>query len=321
VIGGIAFGAIYLGWGPKKISPGLRRSLSSLSLLAFGAGVFTAETYWKLLAIDQLFRGTPGPFSVFVTAIGVFAVLLLKRAKRNTLTPPSQTSRAIRGLIAVALLLLGPVALMYQFGSTDYRQKADAVVVFGARVYGDGTPSLALADRIKTACILVQSGHADWIIASGGPGDGLTTEAQAMKAYAVNLGIDPSKVLLDEQGLNTASTCANTTHLIEPDWRLLAVSHSYHLPRVKLAFAQVGLADRVRTVPAQISRPLAKMPLFMAREVMAWWVYFFEPVIPGSRAVTPPAPLPSQSLKPSKSPVPSDPQPELALAFAALKPF
>lgn len=288
LIGALSIGSIYLGWGPNKsisLHKKLRKTLSLVCFIGFGTSVFNAAMYWKLLAFGQLFRGAAVPFSVFVSITGVFAVLMLKRAKTGVLTPPGIKQRTVRVFIALIVLLLGPLLLMHQFGTTDYRRDADAVVVFGARVYADGTPSLALEDRIRTGCQLIQEGTAQWLIASGGPGDGDVTEAQAMRAYAIAQGVAPEQIIMDDNGLNTALTCANTTRLMQADWRLLAVSHSYHLPRVKLAYQQVGLGGRVRTVPAQTSRPLAKMPIFMAREVAAWWLYFFEPVLPGSRAV------------------------------------
>lgn len=54
--------------------------------------------------------------------------------------------------------------------------------------------------------------------------------------------------------------------------RMLAVSHAYHLPRVKLAYHRAGV--EVFTVPAREERLLLRMPYFMAREVVALWVYY-----------------------------------------------
>jgi len=59
-----------------------------------------------------------------------------------------------RRVLAGGLMLLAafPLALMLFFGNTDYRRPADAVVVFGARVYASGKLSDALEDRIRTGC-------------------------------------------------------------------------------------------------------------------------------------------------------------------------
>jgi uncharacterized SAM-binding protein YcdF (DUF218 family) len=55
----------------------------------------------------------------------------------------------------------------------------------------------------------------------------------------------------------------------------LAVSHAYHLPRVKMAFDRAGFA--VFTVPAHETQTFAKMPYLVAREVAAIWAYWLVP--------------------------------------------
>jgi hypothetical protein len=54
---------------------------------------------------------------------------------------------------------------------------------------------------------------------------------------------------------------------------LLAVSHGYHLPRIKAAYRRSGV--EVYTVPARETRTLARKPVLIAREVVATWAYFF----------------------------------------------
>ena len=54
--------------------------------------------------------------------------------------------------------------------------------------------------------------------------------------------------------------------------RVIAVSQAYHLPRVQLSFATAGID--VLTVPAADPEPIGEMPLLVAREVPAFWVYY-----------------------------------------------
>lgn len=56
---------------------------------------------------------------------------------------------------------------------------------------------------------------------------------------------------------------------------MLAVSHFYHLPRVKLTADRAGLA--VFTVPSPQGQPLNRLPYFLAREVAACWAYYVKP--------------------------------------------
>ncbi|MGV3771407.1 MAG: YdcF family protein [Verrucomicrobiales bacterium] len=164
---------------------------------------------------------------------------------------------------------------MLSFGTTDYRRKADAVVVFGARAYANGTPSDALADRVRTACDLYHQGLVRALIMSGGPGDGAIHETEAMRQYAIRLGIPDEAILLDKKGVNTAATIDAAKEISKARHysSLLAVSHGYHLPRIKMNAQKVGL--EVFTVPAHTPRFLAKLPYFMVRETVAWWSYLF----------------------------------------------
>ena len=167
-----------------------------------------------------------------------------------------------------------PLALMLFFGNTDYRRPADVVVVFGARAYADGRLSDALEDRIRTACELYRSGLAKRLVLSGGPGDGAITEADAMRRYALSHGVRAEDIFVDNLGLNTEATIRNTTPLLR-QWharRVLAVSHFYHLPRIKLSYQRAGM--NVCTVPARQKHVLGQLPFNMAREVAAFWKYY-----------------------------------------------
>ena len=167
---------------------------------------------------------------------------------------------------------------MFCFGKTDYRRQADAAVVLGARVYADGRPSDALADRVRTACELYHAGLVRKLVFSGGPGDGGVHETEAMRRMAVRLGVLPADITLDEKGFNTQATVANTESLLAglDARRVLVVSHFYHLPRIKLAYQRKGL--EVYTVPARETYLLRQMPYNMAREVAALWVYYLRPL-------------------------------------------
>ena len=179
-----------------------------------------------------------------------------------------------------------PLGQIYCFGKTDYRRRADAIVVFGARTYADGTPSMALADRTRTAVDLYRQGLAPALVFSGGPGDGATSEPSAMRTMALAMGVPASAITLDEGGRTTALTVGDTVPLFaRRRYRtVLAVSHFYHLPRVKLAYARALSAAaspvEVLTVPAEGERAMPRMPFYVAREVAALWAYYLRPLRP-----------------------------------------
>src|SRR5437868_14663387 len=93
------------------------------------------------------------------------------------------------GFLLICWVGVFPLLQTVCFGKTDYRREADVAVVFGARAYADGRPSDALADRVRTACELYQRGIVKKLLLSGGPGDGLVSETEAMRRMALSLRV------------------------------------------------------------------------------------------------------------------------------------
>lgn len=271
--------------------------------LAFVAAA-NAIQFWYLLSYGHIRTGMPAPFSLAVCGALVFIACQFKprrEAARNNdpsvevvdITRPNQaTDRdeittysmplserlTVMSGVVVCFIIGFPLSLMYCFGWTDYRRPADAIVVFGCKVYPDGEPSLALADRVETGCQLYHAGLASLVVFSGGPGEGAIHETTAMRDLALRRGVPESVIAVDLEGLNTWATVRNTSPLFERSnvQRIIAVSHFYHLPRVKLAYQRTGWD--VYTVPAQESRRLVQLPFMMAREVAAFWAYYLRAI-------------------------------------------
>jgi vancomycin permeability regulator SanA len=248
------------------------------ALCASGLGLVALVNsiqFYFLMARGTIRAGLPIPLTLFVSA-GL--VLIAGAALYGS--APGWNARHLRHSLAVVLACLAifPLAQMFCFGKTDYRRPADVAVVLGARVYADGRLSNALADRVRTACQLYSQGWTRKLVFSGGPGDGTVSEPEAMARVAIQLGVKPEDILLDNSGLNTQATVRNTEAIFERlhASRILVVSHDYHLPRVKLAYQRAG--REVYTVPARESHFMKLMPYYMLREVAALWAYYARPL-------------------------------------------
>lgn len=245
---------------------------ASLALALAGVAAMNVLTFYRLLATNRIAAGFPVPFSLLICA-GMLLVARAAWARRET-APRVVSWRVVAGCLV--LFAAFPLAQMTFFGNTDYRRPADAVVVFGARAYADGRLSDALEDRVRTACELCRAGLAKRLVLSGGPGDGAVHETEAMRRYAIQHGVRAEDIFTDANGLNTEATVRNTVPLFR-QWhasRVLAVSHFYHLPRIKLAYQRAGL--EVCTVPARQKYFLSQIPYSMAREVAAFWTYYLK---------------------------------------------
>lgn len=249
--------------------------LSLLLLLLLGAAVTNSWTYYRLVSAGVIRSQSAIPLSLAVVA--VLGLILWGIQFRRYVRSSRLFDRLALGITIVVGAIAFPLAQMYCFGLTDYRRPADVIVVFGCRVTKSGTPSLALADRVKTGVELYLQGLAPRLVFSGGPGEGDVHETEAMQDLAIQLGVPASAIDLDREGLNTQATVANMVQHTgsAPRPRVLAVSHFYHLPRIKLCFRRAGWD--VSTVPARESRRLYYQEKFMLREVAALWWYYLNP--------------------------------------------
>lgn len=159
--------------------------------------------------------------------------------------------RLVRGLLTlVALVLLaGATTFLYigwrinHTGARDQAQRADAIVILGARVETDGEPGPDLRVRTLHAVHLFQRGLAPYIICTGGYQDDRLSAAAVACNLAVLQGVPPGKVLLADGSMTTRqdATAARDTMLAHGWQTAILVSHPLHLERARLLFETEGI--------------------------------------------------------------------------------
>jgi len=97
-----------------------------------------------------------------------------------------------------------------------------------------------------------------------------------MRRIAIEHGVPIEAIVLDESGFNTAASAINAARLCEEyNWSsVIGVTHFYHTPRLKLALRREGI-DASTHAARRRGMILKKLPIFMAREAIAWWAYVF----------------------------------------------
>lgn len=115
----------------------------------------------------------------------------------------------------------------------------DCILVLGAGLKADGTPSDMLTDRVKTACSLYDPARPIPIIMSGDHTDSYN-EVAAMKKLATSLGVDSSDVFLDHEGYSTYESVWRVKEVFGAK-RVLIVTQEYHLTRALFIARELGL--------------------------------------------------------------------------------
>ncbi|MDO9107753.1 MAG: YdcF family protein [Coriobacteriia bacterium] len=253
------------------ISP-LRRSVSAIACAALALlALLNVIGFYAAWRAENIKPAVPFPFSALIAFVllALAAHLWVRGGHRA-----SAFEHVATVIMALLVALAFPLAQVYFFGTTDYRREADVAVVFGAKVHTDGRLSWSLEERVRTGVDLFENGYVDSLLMSGGVGSNGVDEAEAMKQRAIELGVPADVILTDSLGVDTDSTARDTVALLggAGATRVIAVSQFYHLPRIKMAFAALG--QQVYTVPAATLVPIGKTPLFVAREIPGFWVYW-----------------------------------------------
>ncbi|MEE0434896.1 MAG: YdcF family protein [Peptococcaceae bacterium] len=144
-------------------------------------------------------------------------------------------------LMAVAINLIMFVTTTGNMQTTDELAGADAdcIVVLGAGIEADGSPSPILAERLDTAIALYENGASKDIIVSGGE-DAAQSEVSAMRNYLLQNGIPSLAITTDTHGIDTYASITNLRTHFDVQSAII-VSQRFHLYRAIYIAEQMKL--------------------------------------------------------------------------------
>ncbi len=161
-------------------------------------------------------------------------------------------------------------------------------IVPGARVFADGTPSHALADRLQTAYELYKDGRVGKILVSGDHGTGRYDEVNAMHSWLLERGVPPASIYLDHAGFRTLDTMARAARVFEVE-RAVICTQRFHLGRSVFLARAAGIdalgveADRRELLRARHNarrEALARVRAWLDVHVLGTKPKFLGPPIP-----------------------------------------
>ena len=168
----------------------------------------------------------------------------------------------LAGAACLGIVLGGGYATyrIWAQGQRDEERPADAIVVMGAAQY-DGRPSKVFAARLDHAVSLYFAGVAPRLIMTGGKAEGdRTTEAAAGRAFAIELGVPPEDILVEERSRTTLESIRGVAALLaaNDDRSAIFVSDRPHMLRVLRMAADEGVTawgSPTRTSPIEVDLP------------------------------------------------------------------
>ncbi|MBQ9086568.1 MAG: YdcF family protein [Clostridia bacterium] len=122
-----------------------------------------------------------------------------------------------------------------EFAGNSY----DGILVLGAGLRSDGTPSDMLRDRLQVAVDLYRKGVAPYIILSGDCSGEDYDEVSAMEKYCLAQGIPSEALRRDDSGFSTYESMFNLRQ--NGGGRILVVTQRYHLYRALFIAREMGM--------------------------------------------------------------------------------
>jgi SanA protein len=140
-------------------------------------------------------------------------------------------------------------------------------IVFGAGLWRDGTPTPVLRDRVQTAANLYFEGKVEKLLMSGDNRYATYNEPEAMRQYALSLGVPDEAMVLDFAGRRTYDTCYRARDIFGVNSAIL-VTQAFHLPRAIFLCNMLGVEGVGVPADLQYYRKISRAA-WTFREVLA----------------------------------------------------
>lgn len=175
----------------------------------------------------------------------------------------------VAGLLAVGALS----ALIVTTAAATPPAGLDCLVVLGAGLRPDGTPTETLRYRLDAAFDYLEENPETTCVVSGGQGFGESrTEADAMADYLVGRGLDAERVTKEELSTTTAENIRNSAGLLAPGASVAVVTNDFHLYRALRIAHENGLPEShglaARTNPLYLPQATLRECFAVAKDAL-----------------------------------------------------
>ncbi|MDR3532379.1 MAG: YdcF family protein [Rhodopila sp.] len=123
------------------------------------------------------------------------------------------------------------------------------IIIFGAAVRPDGTPSATLRHRVEAAARFGARFARPLFIPTGAKGHFGEAEATVMARQLIDEGFPAEAILKEETGTDTLSSVRAVARMIKGKSRVYACTSAYHLPRCLALLRLAGVRARACPPP------------------------------------------------------------------------
>jgi len=184
----------------------------------------------------------------------------------------------------IALVLLGLACVVGLMGFVYYKEThlppigdSDAIIVLGAQVKEDGTPSVALERRLTAALESYRQDRQLIIVCGAQGGNEPRAEGDVMRDWLLARGVPDEDVIAETESFNTRENLTHAKAIMEERGlrEALVVTSDYHVARALELCRQVG-------IPATGKGSPSKPEYFIKnhfREGLSWIKFWLESML------------------------------------------
>ena len=194
---------------------------------------------------------------------------MTKRTAIKIIVPVAAVLCTVAMLAVTVISVFGFTNIAVLANGNDIRddlsgEKYDCILVLGAGLRSDKTPSDMLADRLDVAIELYNSGVSDIIVLSGDFSEERDyDEVSAMERYCISKGIPAEAIRKDLKGYSTYESVFNLRSENKYE-SVVVVTQRYHLYRALyiaegMEFEAVGADAATRSYRGQLFRDLREI--------------------------------------------------------------
>lgn len=220
------------------------KTMNIISILFCVIGIFCLGYFIAIVS----YSGIGTAFLWFWLVSGIACVLLAiilfyLHSYRIVLNKYLSITFFIILIIGASIFSLVEGTIIYK-GNSNPGKGADYVIVLGAQVRGS-TLSRALKNRLDVAYGYIQESPNSFVVVSGGQGSGEDiSEALAMKNYLLVLGIEESRIIMEDKSTNTEENIRFSQSIIDnKNLSTVIVTNRFHVYRATMIAKKQGMTN------------------------------------------------------------------------------
>ena len=171
--------------------------------------------------------------------------------------------------VLLIILFLAYTAIgIVDYGKTDEKVSSDVAIVLGAGT-SDGEPSPVYRERLNHGIWLYENGYVDYLILTGGVGDGNeNSDAFIAKQYVISAAVPEEVIFIEETSAITEENLQNAKAIMDEEAfdSAIIVSDPLHMKRAMLMAEDHGINAYSSPTPTTMYRSLKTQIPFLARE-------------------------------------------------------